>query len=67
MVTLGWFVCPSVSIVTTSRTTGLEKTIYNTEWTDRSRRWNDIHVLGLELYARMPARKVFWATFKSRQ
>ena len=27
MVTLGWFVCPSVSMVTTSKATGLEKTI----------------------------------------
>ena len=25
MVTLGWFVCPSVSMVNTSMTTGLEK------------------------------------------
>ena len=28
MVTLGWFVCPSVSMVTTSKSTGLEKTLY---------------------------------------
>ena len=27
MVMVGWFVCPSVSTVTTSRSTGLEKTI----------------------------------------
>ena len=26
MVTLGWFVCPSVSMVTTSKATGLERT-----------------------------------------
>ena len=29
MVTLGWFVCPSVSMVTMSRTTGLVKTLDN--------------------------------------
>ena len=28
MVTLGWIVCPSVSMVTTGKATGLEKTIY---------------------------------------
>ena len=27
MVTLGWFVCLSVSMVTTNRTAGLEKTV----------------------------------------
>ena len=26
MVTCGWFICPSVSMVTTSKATGLEKT-----------------------------------------
>ena len=29
MVMLGWFVCPSVSMVTISRTTGLEKTLFD--------------------------------------
>ena len=29
MVTLGWFVCPSVSMATTSRATGLEKTLFD--------------------------------------
>ena len=28
MVTLSWFVCPSVAMVTTSRATGLEKTLF---------------------------------------
>ena len=29
MVTLGWFVCPIVSMVTISRTSGLEKTLFD--------------------------------------
>ena len=28
MVTHGWFVCPTVSMVTTSHATGLEKTLF---------------------------------------
>ena len=32
MVTLGWFVCPSVSMVTTSKATGLEKTLLEKDY-----------------------------------
>ena len=35
MVTLGWFVCPSVSMVTTCKATGLEKTLLSDVLTER--------------------------------